>query len=415
MRRVWSIVGKPSLLVGVLVMVGATAAPLAAQPVFAAAAAAAAAPVHGSEARDRDAGADVGAAPAADGANQEPAPDPVLAFFRKIEFSGLVDAYYTYNFNKPTTGEFTPLRNFDVRHNQFSVSLLEFAMNKAAVAEDRVGFRFDLQYGQLAQIFNGDPLDNNALVNVQQAYISYLAPVGSGLTLDVGKFVTPVGFEPTESKDNNNYSRAFLYALGPYYHVGARLSYSVNDKVAVGGMVVNGWNATGDNNAGKTVGGTVTLKPTGKLTVIENVIFGPEQNDNTDDKRTMSDTVVALTINDKLTAGLNYDYVKDGVDGDGISWQGIALYLRDQVTPHFALAPRFEIYDDTDGFVTGTAQKLKEFTMTAEIKHSQGLIFRAEYRRDWSNENYFVKNERGVNNQNTFTLGFIYGFSSKAP
>ena len=61
--------------------------------------------------------------------------------------------------------------------------------------------------GQLAQIFNGDPLDNNALVNVQQAYISYLAPVGKGLTLDFGKFVTPVGFEPTESKDNNNYSR----------------------------------------------------------------------------------------------------------------------------------------------------------------------------------------------------------------
>lgn len=363
--------------------------------------------------------ASAAAAPAAEAevasAAQDAAADAVVAFFKKVEFSGLVDAYFTYNFNEPKTGEFTPLRNFDVRHNQFSVSLLEFAMNKAATADDRVGFRFDLQYGQLAQIFNGDPFDNNALINVQQAYVSYLAPVGSGLTLDVGKFVTPVGFEPTESKDNNNYSRAFLYALGPYYHVGARLSYAVNDKVSVGGMLVNGWNATGDNNSGKTVGGTITVKPTPKLTVIENIIAGPEQTDNTDDVRTMSDTVVSYTISDKVTAGLNYDYVKDGVDGNGISWQGVALYLRGQLTPAFALAPRFEWYDDADGFVTGTAQALKEFTLTAELKHSQGLIFRAEYRRDWSDEDYFVKSGRFVNNQNTFTVAFIYGFSSKAP
>jgi hypothetical protein len=335
----------------------------------------------------------------------------VSQFFSNVEFSGLVDAYYTYNFNEPATGEMTPLRNFDVRHNQFSVSLLEFAANKAVTSDDRIGFRFDLQYGQLAQIFNGDPLDNNALINVQQAYVSYLAPVGSGLTLDVGKFVTPAGFEPTESNLNNNYSRAFLYALGPYYHVGARLAYTINDKVAVGGMLVNGWNATGDNNSGKTVGGSITFKATDKLTVAENVIFGPERNDTTDDKRTMFDTVVAATLSDTLTAGLNYDYIKDG----DINWQGVALYFRGQLTPIFALAPRFEWYDDADGFVTGTEQTLKEFTLTAELKHSQGLIFRAEYRRDWSNEDYFIKNDNAVDSQNTFTVAFVYAFSSKAP
>lgn len=390
------------------VLAGVCAGVLTAQPLFAAPPAAG---TPGALVTETAIASATATASEAAAASQDASADAVLSFFRKVEFSGLVDAYYTYNFNEPKTGEFTPLRNFDVRHNQFSVSLLEFAMNKAAVAEDRIGFRFDLQYGQLAQIFNGDPLDNNALVNVQQAYVSYLAPVGSGLTLDVGKFVTPAGFEPTESKDNNNYSRAFLYALGPYYHVGARLAYTINDKVAVGGMIVNGWNATGDNNAGKTVGGSVTLKPTSKLTIVENVIVGPEQTDNTDDIRTFSDTVVAVTVNDKVTAGLNYDFAKDG----DISWQGVALYLRGQLTPVFALAPRFEWYDDTDGFVTGTAQALKEFTMTAELKHSQGLIFRAEYRRDWSDQDYFMKNGAMVDNQNTFTIAFIYGFSSKAP
>lgn len=355
------------------------------------------------------------AAAKADPPAQDSAADAVLSFFRKVEFSGLVDTYFTYHFNHPPTGTFTPLRNFDVRHNQFSLALVEFAVGKPAVEDDRVGFRFDLQYGQVAQIFNSDPLDGNALVNVQQGYISYLAPVGSGLTFEVGKFVTPIGTEPTESNLNNNYSRTYLYALGPYYHVGARVAYNVNDKFALGGMIVNGWNSTGDNNSGKSFGVSATIKPVPKLTIIQNILAGPEQADNSDDVRVMSDTNLAVTLTDKVSAGLNYAYTKDEIAGDGISWQGLALYLRRQVTDRFAVAPRFGWYEDTDGFVTGAKQSLKEFTLTGEVKHSQGLLFRAEYRRDWSDVAFFTKDKKAVDNQNTFTFAFVYAFSSKAP
>jgi hypothetical protein len=341
--------------------------------------------------------------------------DAVLEFFRKVEFSGLVDAYYTYNFNEPETGTFAQYRNFDVRHNQFSVALLELALTKPATDDSRTGFRFDLNYGQVAQIFNSDPLDTNALVNVQQAYLSYLAPVGKGLTFEFGKFVTPIGTEPTEANLNNNYSRAFLYALGPYYHVGARVSYPVHEKVTIGGMLVNGWNATGDNNSGKSVGGSITITPTSKVSIIQNVLVGPEQAGNADDVRTYSDTNLAVTATDKVTAGLNYVYAKDSIGSADINWQGLALYLKGQLTPSFAIAPRFEIFDDEDGFASGTPQSLKEFTLTGEVKHSSGLIMRLEYRRDWSDEDVFFKEGRSVNNQNTFTLAFIYAFSSKAP
>ncbi len=51
-------------------------------------------------------------------------------------------------------------------------------------------------------------------LNVQQAYVSYLAP-REGLTFEVGKFVTPIGTEPTESNLNFNYSRTFLYRTAP--------------------------------------------------------------------------------------------------------------------------------------------------------------------------------------------------------
>jgi hypothetical protein len=341
--------------------------------------------------------------------------DAVARFFRNVEFTGLVDAYYTYNFNEPPTGTFTPLRNFDVRHNQFSVALVELALSKPPTPDDRVGFRFDLDYGQVAQIFNADPLDGNSLLNVQQAYVSYMMPVGSGLTLDFGKFVTPIGTEPTESKDNFNYSRAFLYALGPYYHVGARLGYAINEKVSLGGIIVNGWNASGDNNSGKSVGAGITIRPTPRVTIVQNVLVGPEQNDNSDDIRKLFDTNLAVTLTDTMAAGLNYAHNRDSIAGEDVHWQGLALYFRSQITPVFAVAPRFEIFNDDAGLVSGAVQDLREFTLTGELKSSGGLLFRAEYRRDWSNIDFFEKDGDFVDNQNTVTFSFVYSFSSKAP
>src|SRR5205823_5799467 len=130
--------------------------------------------------------------------------------------------------------------------------------------------------------------------NIQQAYVSYLAPAGSGgLQLDFGKFVTPAGFEVIETKDNWNYSRSLLFALAiPYYHMGMRAAYSPNDKVTVTGFLLNGWNNVVDNNTGKTGGVSLMLKPTGSVSVIENYLVGPEANGSNDDIRQISDTVV---------------------------------------------------------------------------------------------------------------------------
>ena len=91
---------------------------------------------------------------------------------------------------------------------------------------------------------------------LKQAYVSYLAPVGKGLTLTFGKFVTPAGAEVIESNKDWNYSRSLLfnYAI-PFYHFGLSAAYTFNDKYTMTGYVVNGWNNLVDTyNSGKTGG-----------------------------------------------------------------------------------------------------------------------------------------------------------------
>jgi hypothetical protein len=337
-----------------------------------------------------------------------------LSFFRSTEISGFVDTYYGYNFNRPK-GD-AQLRNFDTKHNQFGFNLAELALEKRPTEESRLGFRMDLNFGPATEIVHSlEPGGSDIFRHFQQGYLSYLAPVGKGLQVDVGKFVTQHGAEVIETKDNWNYSRSLLFALAiPYYHFGVRATYPVSDKVTLAGYVVNGWNNVVDNNQAKTYGVQAMIKPNDKVTFIQNYMGGPEQANNDHDWRHLWDSTLIYTVNPSLSLMANYDYGFDTASAARVHWQGFAAYARYQVNQWFALAPRFEWYDDNDGFTTGLRQTLKDFTLTSEHKINSSFLTRFEYRRDFSDERFFNKpGDRLVKSQNTLAFGFVYVFNSK--
>jgi hypothetical protein len=351
--------------------------------------------------------ADPAAAPAT---SAEPAAATTPA---PIEITGFVDTYYSYNFNR--SGADAQLRNFDTKHDQLSLNLIEVALEQKPTSGSRLGFRADLNFGPATDMVHAfEPGGADVFKAFEQAYVSVLAPVGKGLQLDVGKFVTPHGAEVIEAKDNWNYSRSLLFALAiPYYHLGLRAALPLSDKVSIAAFAVNGWNNGVDNNGGKTFGLQATLKPGPRLSIVQNVMSGAEQADDDDDRRFLSDTTVTFNVTPALSLMANYDYGRDTVGGASVRWQGIATYARVQVNNWWALAPRFEWYQDRDGFTTGTAQTVKELTLTSEQKVAGMLLTRIEYRRDFSNVPFFATKSGVSKSQNTFTVGLVYAFSSK--
>ncbi len=342
----------------------------------------------------------------------------VSNFFREVELSGFIDGYYGYNFNKPA-GRINVLRNFDTRSNQFALNLAEVVIEKKPdPLNSRVGFRLDLDYGPATDLVHAsEPGGSETYKVIQQAYGSYLAPVGSGLQIDVGKFVTWNGAEVIETKDNWNYSRGLLFAWAiPYYHAGVRAKYSFNSKVSLMGAVVNGWNNVEENNSGKTFGLSLTLAPTPKLSIIQNYTTGPEQTNDRHHFRHLLDTIVTYTLNKQWAAMGNYDYAQDTLTAGGkVHWQGVAGYLHYTPTDKLAFTPRYEWFGDYNGFATGTAQRVKEFTMTGEYKVRPSLIGRLEYRRDWSDQPFFPKSDPSIlaKSQSTVLAGLIWTFSTR--
>jgi hypothetical protein len=58
---------------------------------------------------------------------------------------------------------------------------------------------------------------------------------------------------------------------------------------------------------------------------------------------------------------------------------------------------------------------LKEVTLTTEYKVAEGLVMRIEWRRDFSNQRYFLTDTLGLlsKEQTTATMGVVWWFGKK--
>ncbi len=326
-----------------------------------------------------------------------------------IAFSGLIDGYYSLNFNHPASRT-NQLRNFDVKANQFSLNMAKLVLEHQP---DPLGFRVDFGFGRAFDIVHSAETAPSVFRNIEQAFVSYKPEKAKGLQIDFGKYVTAAGAEVIETHSNWNYSRSLLFAWAiPYYHFGVRATMPLNNHFSAGIHVANGWNNVEDNNSGKTVGimGTIT---TSKFTWTHTYHVGPEKLDTNKGLRHLYDTTLLLTPDPRVNCYLNFDYgVDKQVFGGSARWVGVAGAARFAVTNWFALAPRLEWYNDADGFTTGVRQKLKEFTFTSEFRVSRGMLSRLEYRRDWSDQPFFDRGATpaGHKNQDTILLGFVAYF-----
>lgn len=324
------------------------------------------------------------------------------------------DTYYEYNGNRPASGN-NVLRNFDEKDNQFSLSYLEFAFEQVPTETRRLGFRADVGFGPTATWVGATDPDEGRLKYLQQGYASYLAPLGKGVQIDVGKFVTPAGAELIESSANWNYSRSLLFAwAAPYYHVGLRAAIPVHDKVTVTGFVLNGWNNAVENNRGKTVGAQVAFKPSAAFSISQAWLGGPEQANGQPGWRHLFDTVATWHVHPRVSVMGNLDIGRDEIAGQRVAWHGLAGYVRVQVLPTWHLTPRVEWFEDAQGFATGTSQTLREVTLSSEHALVGGLSARVEYRRDWSSEAFFAyRGDQFRRSQHTVLFGFVYATQSR--
>ena len=369
-----------------------------------------------------------------------------LAFLRGTTINFGLDGYYEYNFNSPI-GRVNLLRAYDVMSNSFSINQANFIIERApdVSADRRFGVRLDFQYGQATETLQGSAVNElrpQAYRPLFQAYGTYVFPVGSGLTLDFGKWSSALGYENNYTKDQINYSRSYFFDFLPFYHMGFRASYNFTPKVNLTYWLVNGVQQTEDFNGFKSQAFLVTLKPSSNVTWNLNYYFGQEQPDVVpvfnptlpgrptqpglpttniipapNGREHILDSYATWNATKKLTLGAEADYVINRVfpSSPPAHVVGGAGYLRYQLAPRWAVSTRGEYLSDRGGLFSSATQALKENTVTLETRVADGLKFYSEWRIDYSNQPFFLTDVPGKlsNQQNTASLGLVWWFGQK--
>jgi len=342
-----------------------------------------------------------------------PAPDPA-----KFAINGFASAAYSYNTNRPPS-ELNTLRVFDFDDNQVKLDVAELVVQRTTPSPGDFGFRVDLAAGQSIPkltvangLFRDEETGEPEDFDLQQMYVTWLAPVGNGLKIDAGKWVTPAGAELIEGYDgfNDHYSRSILFGYAiPFTHTGAKIGYNFG-KVGLTVMGMQGWDNFKDNNDAKTFGGQLALTPAPQFSAYATFLSGAEQTDNDDDKRKLVDLVAVWKPVTPVALTVNYDWAQEdglGAGGGEAEWSGIAASLKLTVASAFAVAVRGERFDDRDGVRTGTPQVVKELTLTPEVRFGKHVVLRGDVRHDWSNERVFDSENGFEDSQTTFAVNLI--------
>jgi|RhiMetdeSRZDD1v2_1073273.scaffolds.fasta_scaffold406096_1 hypothetical protein len=369
------------------------------------------------------------------GATPEGQPKSLL---EEVTLFSYIENSYVWNLGHTGRGDVNELRYYDFDAG-YTFNMAEFSIKKDPTEQRPWGFGLVLTAGLDAQknhaigIFRDDDdafaFRNTFKGDLQEAYASYKFPLGSGLTLKAGKFVTLLGYEVIESPNNLNFSRSNLFAFStPFTHVGALLSYSPVAWLSLTAGPVVGWDVADDNNDSMSVMGQVAFTGVKDLTTSLNFITGPEQVDQKSNPRTVLDLVVNYTGIKKLTLGANVDYgwevdepslVGTRSQSTTATWWGYAGYVAYDWTEKLRTAFRGEYFRDADGARTlavapGSPVSLWEITATVQYKIWKGLVGRVEYRHDEADEKVFKIRAPGRvptgKSQDTITLALYYSF-----
>ncbi len=310
------------------------------------------------------------------------------------QVGGFLDVGYLNSFNSPSNHLFRS-RGTTPRVDELIVNMGGGYIRSLASESSRWGLELTVHGGEDSKIFGFSATAPNIggadwLLHLGPTNVSYLAPVGDGLTLQGGIFSSFIGYDSLYAKDNFTYTRPWTADFTPYLMLGVNAGYPVNDRLTVTGFVVNGYWHLAHANDVPSFGGQLAYKPTDAVTVKETVLYGPHQ-ENTDVSlwRFLSNTIVERK-GGRLTAAVDFHVsseVVNAADRPRAWWVAGQFPVHWVIEEPWSVTVRPEFAWDSDGRWTTFEQSVRAITSTLEyrarLRQAQAIL-RMEHRYDHS-------------------------------
>lgn len=299
------------------------------------------------------------------------------------------------NFNVPENNLWRS-RATASRHNQAAPNMVLAYVRKDVSEASRWGMELGAQGGYDSVDFaflQGESKVGGAdvLRHVHRANVSYLAPLGNGLTVTAGLFNSLMGYESLYAKDNANYTRSWIADNTPYMMFGVNAAYPVNDRLTVTAFVINRYYHLAYTVAQPSYGGKWSYALTPRLTAMQTLYWGPDQTDASLEFWRLYGNHILEWKGDEVTVAASYDVgtenIADQPGSPRAFVMGGNLMVKWHVAGPWSVALRPEFYWDRNGRWTGAEQFVKAITSTIEYKlpyRWTNTMLRVEHRYDES-------------------------------
>lgn len=337
------------------------------------------------------------------------AQDSTVEQGHKLELSAYLEAYYGYDFSKPSDHNRPSfIYNFS-RANEFNINL---AAVKVSHSAKRTRLNLALAAGTYMQAnYAAEPdlwqfvLEANAGIRLSNKH---------DLWLDVGIMPSHLGFESALSRDCRTLSRSLAAENSPYFETGARLGYTTkNQKWNLSILALNGWqNITRQEGFGLINWGTQIQYKPGTETVFNYSNFiGSVYPDSARRWRYFHNLYAIFPLSNKwdMTFGLDIGQEETSAnDAQLQTWFTPQAILRYKPTVPWAIAMRGEYYSDPRGLVIGYALpgefKVTGLSLNIDYSPVKQTMIRIEGR--WLQNISAVFPKDGDLSENNFSLLF---------
>ena len=333
----------------------------------------------------------------------------------KVKISGYAEVYYGYDFNKPANNN---RPGFIYSHNRNNEVNLNLGYIKAAYDAEKIRANVAIMAGTYANA--NLAAESGVSKNILEANVGFKISSKANLWVDAGIFSSHIGFESAISKDCWVLTRNISSENTPYFESGAKVTYTTDDnKFTASALYLNGWQriARQDGNRQPAGGVQLTWKPTDKITVNYSNYLGTEGADSVHVTRFYHNVYGVFQLADAFGVTLGFDYgtqQKSKTDHSKNEILSPVIIARYTINPKWAMAGRFEYYQDKNGVFIATDTpngfKTKGYSLNIDYSPVSNAVVRLEGKVYDSKDKIFKRDIAAVNYNAAVTASIAVSF-----
>ncbi|HEY0677743.1 MAG TPA: porin [Chitinophagaceae bacterium] len=332
-----------------------------------------------------------------------------------LSWDFFIDAYYSYDFNKPSDHQRPFFLYNHNRHNEFNINL---ALVKFSYKNKNLRASIGLMAGTYPE--SNLAAEPSLFRHIYESQIGIKLFEKKDIWIDAGIFPSHIGFESVISKDGWTLTRSILAENSPYYEAGIKISYaSVNKHWRISLLILNGWQRIKrpDGNNTPAFGTQITYNPSDNLLLNSSTFIG---NDKPDTGRLMRYFHNFYLVN-KISSALSIIFGVDAgmeQNAKGSSrmnfWYSPVFILRYQRKDKWAYALRMEYYSDKNGViiapVAGNGIEIKGLSLNVDRSIGKNLLWRLELKSLVNRNPFFERGTSLVKSNHSITSALVIAF-----